>query len=163
MSDNKHQRRDDQRPGVRLNWDEAPPVGTTRHVKHGDVPSIEFTLGQAEALVEIFGGHDALVSVMERPASWANMDPGLYAYFSEYPEVGSMYLGPTEVDDDLAMHGRAPAAPIRTWRERIGQPTDFPLHAPTDVERAMEAEIAELRALLTPNTDRASDKNGGEV
>ena len=35
---------------------------------------------------------------------------------------------------------------IMTWRERIGQPTDFPLHAPTDVERAMEAEIRELRA-----------------
>lgn len=37
---------------------------------------------------------------------------------------------------------------IRTWRERIGQPADFPLHAPTDVERAMEDEIAELRALI---------------
>jgi len=37
---------------------------------------------------------------------------------------------------------------IRTWRERIGQPADFPLHAPTDVERAMEEEIAELRALI---------------
>jgi hypothetical protein len=40
----------------------------------------------------------------------------------------------------------AQVAPIRTWRERIGQVPDFPLHAPTDVERAMEAEIAELRA-----------------
>lgn len=34
---------------------------------------------------------------------------------------------------------------VKTWRERISQPADFPLHAPTDVERAMEAEIAELR------------------
>lgn len=34
---------------------------------------------------------------------------------------------------------------IMTWRERIGQQANFPLHAPTDVERAMEAEIAELR------------------
>lgn len=34
---------------------------------------------------------------------------------------------------------------IKTWRERIGAGADFPLHAPTDVERAMEAEIAELR------------------
>jgi len=34
---------------------------------------------------------------------------------------------------------------VRTWRERIGAKPDFPLHAPTDVERAMEAEIAELR------------------
>jgi len=35
---------------------------------------------------------------------------------------------------------------IKTWRERIGAGRDFPLHMPTDVERAMEAEIAELRA-----------------
>jgi Asp-tRNA(Asn)/Glu-tRNA(Gln) amidotransferase A subunit family amidase len=44
-------------------------------------------------------------------------------------------------------HQRAASpAPIMTWRERIGVPADYPLHAPTDVERAMEAEIAELRA-----------------
>lgn len=39
-------------------------------------------------------------------------------------------------------------AAIRTWRQRIGAGPDFPLHAPNDVERAMEAEIAELRAQL---------------
>lgn len=38
---------------------------------------------------------------------------------------------------------------VKTWRERIGQHPDFPLHAPTDVERAMEAEIAELRMQAT--------------
>jgi len=37
---------------------------------------------------------------------------------------------------------------IKTWRERIGAGPDFPLHAPNDVERAMEAEITELRAQL---------------
>ncbi|KFC61924.1 hypothetical protein [Massilia sp. LC238] len=37
---------------------------------------------------------------------------------------------------------------LKTWRERIGARPDFPLHAPTDVERAMEAEIAELRASI---------------
>jgi len=35
---------------------------------------------------------------------------------------------------------------VRSWRERMGKPADWPLHAPTDVERAMVAEIAELRA-----------------
>jgi hypothetical protein len=35
---------------------------------------------------------------------------------------------------------------VKTWRERLGFGPDFPLHAPTDVERAMEAEIAALRA-----------------
>ncbi|HBZ06060.1 MAG TPA: hypothetical protein DEP03_06605 [Massilia sp.] len=39
---------------------------------------------------------------------------------------------------------------VKTWRARIGVGADFPLHAPTDVERAMEAEIAELRAELLP-------------
>ena len=34
---------------------------------------------------------------------------------------------------------------VKTWRERLGFGLDFPLHAPTDVERAMESEIAELR------------------
>ena len=38
------------------------------------------------------------------------------------------------------------SAIIKTWRERINVGADFPLHAPTDVERAMVAEIAELRA-----------------
>lgn len=52
---------------------------------------------------------------------------------------------------------------IRTWRERIGVSADFPLHAPTDVERAMEAEIAELRARLAPRRDhRATGQSSGE-
>lgn len=38
---------------------------------------------------------------------------------------------------------------INTWRERIGQPEDFPLHVPTDVERAMVEEISDLRAALS--------------
>jgi hypothetical protein len=44
---------------------------------------------------------------------------------------------------------------VRAWRERMGKPADWPLHAPTDVERAMVAEIAELRAQqgAAPRTD----------
>jgi hypothetical protein len=50
-----------------------------------------------------------------------------------------------------AMAGAAPPVPnapaeIRTWRARIRADESFPLHAPTDVEQAMVAEIAELRA-----------------
>ena len=37
---------------------------------------------------------------------------------------------------------------VAPWRARIGVGADFPLHAPTDVERAMEQEIAELREEL---------------
>jgi hypothetical protein len=46
----------------------------------------------------------------------------------------------------------APFKKISTWRERIGQTADFPLHVPTDVERAMVAEIAELRAALSADS-----------
>jgi hypothetical protein len=37
-------------------------------------------------------------------------------------------------------------AAVKTWRERLGFGADFPLHSASIVERAMEAEIAELRA-----------------
>lgn len=40
------------------------------------------------------------------------------------------------------------ALAVKTWRERIGVSPDFPLHSVTNVERAMEAEIANLRTLL---------------
>jgi len=49
---------------------------------------------------------------------------------------------------------------VKTWRERIGQAADFPLHAPTDVERAMEAEIAELRAQQVQPTAEMLDMLG---
>lgn len=100
-------RRDDKRAGVRLNWEDTPPAGTVQHVKHGDVPSIEITLRQAQAPVEVFGGHDAEVSIIQRPDAWPHMDQGLYAYFTEYPGEGSFFLGPTDVDDELAIDGRA--------------------------------------------------------
>lgn len=38
------------------------------------------------------------------------------------------------------------SAAVKTWRQRLGLGDTYPLHAPTDVERAMVAEIAELRA-----------------
>jgi len=44
---------------------------------------------------------------------------------------------------DLVEALRVPG--VRTWRQRIGVGKDWPLHAPNDVERAMVAEIAELR------------------
>jgi len=46
-------------------------------------------------------------------------------------------------------NSRATACPaVKTWRERIGVSPEFPLHAPNNVERAMEAEIKELREAL---------------
>ncbi|GAB2913992.1 hypothetical protein [Paralcaligenes ginsengisoli] len=69
-------------------------------------PQITLTLRQAVELVEFFGGCDAEVSIGECPFD----PPGLYAWCTEYPEEGSQYLGPTEVDDDLAVNGIQPAS-----------------------------------------------------
>jgi hypothetical protein len=44
--------------------------------------------------------------------------------------------------------GSIPASTIKTWRERIGVDETFPLHAPTDVERAMVAQIQELEVAV---------------
>lgn len=44
--------------------------------------------------------------------------------------------------------------PVRTWRERINVAADYPLHMPTDVERARVAEIAELRARFALQMDQ---------
>lgn len=37
---------------------------------------------------------------------------------------------------------------VKTWRERIGAGPEFPLHAPTDVERAMVEQIEDLEAVI---------------
>jgi len=65
--------------------------------------NINITLRQAEKLVKFFGGYDAEVTIT---GPLKGMPNGLYAYVTEYPEEGCEYLGPTEVNDDLAMHGR---------------------------------------------------------
>jgi len=95
-------------------------------VRIADLPRVEITLRQAKELVSSFGGHDAEISVFQRPAAWADMDDGLYAFFSDYPDEGSMYLGPTDVDDDLAMNGEPQptgdaldAARYRWMRDRM--------------------------------------------
>lgn len=55
--------------------------------------SIEFTLEQAETLVEMFGGEkDSSVTVT---LTIGHSGEGLYAYESEYPGEGSTYLGPS--------------------------------------------------------------------
>ena len=97
---------------VEVQADQAAAVLPTGHVCIADLPRVEITLRQAKELVATFGGHDAEISVFQRPAAWADMDDGLYAFFSDYPDEGSMYLGPTDVGDDLAMNGEpAPAEP----------------------------------------------------
>lgn len=64
-------------------------------------PQITLTLRQSMKLVEFFGGHDTEVTIGALPVD----PPGLYAWCTDYPDEGAQYLGPTVVDDDLAMHG----------------------------------------------------------
>lgn len=71
---------------------------------------ITITLRQAEKLVAFFGGHDAEITIAPSDID-SHSGPGLYAWCTDYPEEGSEFLGLTEVDDDLAMNGRA-AEPV---------------------------------------------------
>ncbi|ENZ78027.1 MULTISPECIES: DUF551 domain-containing protein [Ralstonia] len=59
------------------------------------------TLRQTEALLGFFGGFDSEVAI-------ARYMDGLIAWGVDYPEQGGLFLGPTAVDDALAMHGRQP-------------------------------------------------------
>ncbi len=83
--------------------------------------SVNITLRQAKELVEFFGGHDCEVTVIDH-------EKGLLAYCTEYPEEGGQYLGDTDVDDDLATNGEAPAetfvADVRRFTEAVGCTTD---------------------------------------
>jgi hypothetical protein len=44
---------------------------------------------------------------------------------------------------------------VKTWRDRLGLGASYPLYHSTAVERAMEQEIAELRAALKAGTPPA--------
>jgi hypothetical protein len=57
----------------------------------------------------------------------------------------------------LRQSAGVPGALVKTWRERIGVGPEFPLHSPTDVERAMVAQIADLEAALTQMAPRGDD------
>jgi hypothetical protein len=115
------------------------------------------------AAYQVAGVHDApahILDVLADPenASDAQVDAMLpYAPISVVQASADAHPKPAEtrmVTWSAASASQVHARPedariaVRTWRERIGVGPDFPLHAPTDVERAMEAEIAELRALM---------------
>ncbi len=64
---------------------------------------IEFTLGQALALVECFGGDDATTVTVVSGDAHAHSGPGLYAYPSEYPDEGAHFLGAGDVGSPNAL------------------------------------------------------------
>jgi hypothetical protein len=59
---------------------------------------MEFNLSQAKALLEMFGGKDAAITVCEKGGE-------LLAYHTDYPDEGSIVLG--EIDEELALARRA--------------------------------------------------------
>lgn len=72
-------------------------------------------------------------------------DDGYAASFQSTGRYRAALLGHLE---PLARTSLLAAATVRTWRQRIGVNKEWPLHAPNDVERAMVAEIAELRKVI---------------
>ena len=54
--------------------------------------SITINLEQAQKILEIFGGEDAEVTIIEGDEKY-HSGKGLYAYFTELPEEGAFYLG----------------------------------------------------------------------
>jgi hypothetical protein len=89
------------------------------------------TLRQAQKLIAFFGSHDCEVTIGE---NLPGHPPGLYAWCTEYPDEGCDYLGPTEVDDELAANGT-------DWAQDLGRLQDG------DVELLEDA----IEALLQPN------------
>lgn len=59
---------------------------------------MEFTLKQAQALVEAFGGdEESIMTVTEvKDGQKSHSGPGLYAHCTDYPEEGSIFLGKAE-------------------------------------------------------------------
>jgi hypothetical protein len=71
-----------------------------------ETPFIEWSLGEAQALVACFGGDNTSITVREFPAAGGKrddgsvMEPGKYAWCSDYPEEGSSWLGPHDIDTE---------------------------------------------------------------
>ena len=67
---------------------------------------VEFDLRAAERLVSVFGGDDAQITVCQWDDGHAG--PGLYAYFTDYPEEGALPLFDTPPDAAAAVDTTAP-------------------------------------------------------
>ncbi len=57
---------------------------------------MEFTLAQAQALVDAFGGDEETRMTVGDGDGKGHSGPGLYAWPSEYPDEGSIFLGNAE-------------------------------------------------------------------
>lgn len=60
--------------------------------------AIQINLKQAKKLVECFGGEDSIMTVIEGDENY-HSGPGLYGYFTDYPEEGCIFLDDLPKDD----------------------------------------------------------------
>lgn len=67
-------------------------------------------------------------------------------YAASFQDMGQYRSALVRHMDNVMRTLAAGQSNVSEWRERMGKPADWPLHSPTDVERAMVAEVAELRA-----------------
>ncbi len=107
----------------------------TDETKH--TPELTFTMLEADALLQCFGGEPAEWTVRKLDAG-AIRDPddgpspaGLWAHLSDYPEEGCIYLGPA--DDPDAMPESSIVASAPALAARVAE---------------LDAEVARLREAL---------------
>lgn len=97
--------------------------------------AITITLRQTQKLLEFFGGHDTEVTI---GLALEGMPPGLYSWCTEYPEEGCQYLGPTEVDDELASNGT-------DWAVDLGQLQQGDIELLQDAVEALRHSTSKLQ------------------
>lgn len=132
--------------GLTLGGYESHPCPECEEQQPAADPKLVFGLGEARALVGFFGGHNTAVVVQSLPEGRVTGDDdeplpaGLYAWCDEYPEEGSMFLGPADTDTEEhdGTPGQQPAAvdeanigrafltvladPSVAWRDTGAQP-----------------------------------------
>jgi hypothetical protein len=84
---------------------------------------LQFSLGEAKALVEFFGGDNASVSVAEFQAR-QDTDEGLseagkYAWCTDFPEEGCMYLGSHDIDTEEHNELAHPAKAVDAYMDAV--------------------------------------------
>lgn len=102
------------------------------------------------------------------PLPWADIDNvealrALVAddgYAASFQSTGRYRAALLRHLEPLAQASLVAAATVRTWRQRIGVNKEWPLHAPNDVERAMVAEIAELRTAFAAKAEALAPTEG---
>jgi len=123
----------------------------------GGEAELQFSLGEAKALVEFFGGDNTSVSVAEFPAR-QDTDEGLseagkYAWCTDYPEEGCMYLGPHDIDTEEHNEPAHPAKAVEVTEELaekvLTEYVRLRLTVPDHMDEGRDGRIKFMRAALS--------------